>query len=362
MTAVLILAGLVLLFAGGELLVRGASRLAAAAGISPLMVGLTVVAFATSAPELAVTLQSSAGGRADLVIGNVIGSNISNVLLILGASALVAPLFVQQKLIRIDVPIMIGVSALVMAIGQDGRVGPFEGLILIVLLVAYLVLTVLISRHETKAVLREYVAVYGTNRAAAIRHWLVNVGLVVFGVGLLVLGAQWLVEGAVTLASWFGLSELIVGLTIVAVGTSLPEFATSVIAAARGERDIAVGNVVGSNIFNLLFVLGLTASVSPTGVTVAPPVLAFDLPVLVGVAVACLPVFFRGHQIARWEGALFIGYYAAYVAYLFLNATHHASIDVFNVVMLWFVIPLTVVTLIVITIREVRRNGVPPVS
>jgi cation:H+ antiporter len=172
----------------------------------------------------------------------------------------------------------------------------------------------------------------------------------------LVIGANWLVEGAVAVARFFGLSELIIALTIVSIGTSLPEVAASIMAALRGERDIAVGNAVGSNLFNLLSVLGLTSLVSPTGIAVSPAALHFDIPVMIAVAVACLPIFFTEHRIDRWEGTLFLGYYLAYVAFLILNATAHPALGPFSAAVLWFALPLTVVTLLVLTVRALYRR------
>jgi len=180
------------------------------------------------------------------------------------------------------------------------------------------------------------------------------VGLVVGGLVFLVLGAEWFVEGAIEAARRLGLSELVIGLTIVAGGTSLPEFATSVLASVRGQRDIAIGNVVGSNIFNLLGVLGFSATVSPTGIAVSGSSLWFDFPVMIAAAVACLPIFYTGHRIARWEGALFLGYYGAYVAYLVLSTTEHAALSAFSTAMAAFVLPLTAVTLLVLGVRAWR--------
>jgi len=350
--------GLVLLVVGGEALVRGASRLATALGISPLVVGLTVVAFSTSAPELAVTVSSAWRGQPDIAVGNIVGSNIANVLLILGLSAAIAPLVVAQQLIRVDVPLMIGASLLMFILAVDGVVSGLEGGLLFALLIGYTTLAIAASRQETRAIEQEYAAEYGTPRATSAPQWPLNVLLVVAGVAMLVGGAQWLVEGAVALARLLGVSELIIGLTIVAVGTSLPELATSVVAAIRRERDIAVGNAIGSNIFNILSVLGLTALVAPNGVAVSPAALNFDLPVMIAVAVACLPVFFNGYRIERWEGVMFLGYYVAYTAYLALAATEHEALPLFSSVMLWFVIPLTVITLMVITVRMVRARTV----
>ena len=357
-TVILLIAGLVLLIAGAEILVRGASRLAAAAGISPLVIGLTVVAFGTSSPELAVSVQSAFAGQADIALGNVIGSNIFNILFILGISAAIIPLVVAQQLVRLDVPILIGASLLVYLFGLNGQIGRLEGLLLFAGIITYTVFLIRQSRKENKEVQEEYAREYGDRQPHGARHTIVNLLLIVAGLALLILGARWLVDSAVSLAQALGLSELIIGLTIIAAGTSMPEVATSIVAAMRGERDIAVGNVVGSNLFNLLAVLGLTSVVAPNGVPVAAPALAFDLPVMIAVALACLPIFFTGFRVARWEGWLFLVYYAAYVLYLILDAAQHNALPLFSNVMLLFVVPLTALTLLVLVVRERRsRRG-----
>jgi cation:H+ antiporter len=353
-TVALFVVGGVLLIGGAELLVRGASRVAIAAGISPLVVGLTVVAFGTSSPELAVTVGSAYAGQADVAVGNVVGSNIFNVLFVLGLSALVAPLVVAQRLVRLDVPIMIGASLMTVVLALDGRVGRLDGLALFAGVIAYTLFLIRQSRRETAAVREEYREAFGDGRKRA--SPLIDVVLILIGLALLVLGAQWLVEAAVDMATALGVSELVIGLTIVAAGTSLPEVATSVLATLRGERDIAVGNVVGSNIFNLLAVLGLGSLVAPEGVPVSPGALAFDMPVMVAVAVAALPVFFTGYTIARWEGAVFLGYYVAYTAYLVLDASEHGAAPAFGAAMSWFVLPLTALTLLIVATRALRRG------
>ncbi len=349
--------GLVLLVAGAELLVRGASRLAARLGISPLVIGLTVVAFGTSTPELAVTVQAGLAGQADIAVGNIVGSNIFNVLFILGLAALIVPLVVAQQLVRIEVPLMIGVSVLFLVMALDGRISGFDGMLLFAGIVAYTVFTVRQSRKESAAVQAEYAQEYGDGNSAERGRLPLQIALIVAGLVLLVLGAHWLVGGAVAIAKHFGVSELIIGLTIVAAGTSLPEAATSIVAALRGERDIAVGNVVGSGIFNILAIAGIASMVTPGGLEVAPALIRFDIPVMIAVALACLPIFASGHLIARWEGALFLGYYAAYVLYLILAATQHAALPSLSVAMLGFVLPLTAVTLIVLLARARRSPG-----
>jgi cation:H+ antiporter len=346
-TLVLFAVGLVLLVVGAELLVRGASSLATAVGISPLVVGLTVVAFGTSSPELAVSTQASLAGQADLALGNVVGSNIFNVLFILGLSALIAPLIVSQQLIRLDVPIMIGVSVLLLLLALDGSLGRLDGVLLFAGIIAYTTFLIRQSRRETKAVQAEYEEAFGEEGppARGVGRVLVNVGLVAAGLVLLVLGSRWLVDGAVAMATALGVSELVIGLTIVAAGTSLPEVATSILATIRGERDIAVGNVVGSNIYNVLAILGISGIVAPGGLPVAPSMLTFDIPVAIVVALACLPIFFTGRLIARWEGGLFLGYYVAYTLFLLLNATQHDALPAYSWVMAVFVLPLTALTL-----------------
>lgn len=353
MTLLLLLtfvAGVVALVAGAEALVRGASRLALGLGLSPLVVGLTVVAYGTSAPELATTVGAALSGSADIGLGNVVGSNIANVLLILGLSAVVAPLVVSRQLVWIDVPVMLGVSLVVVALAFDGRVSRLDGVLLVAAGIAYTVMQLRLGRREARAAAGD-----DTPTAPRTPPWR-DVAWVLAGLGLLVLGAGWLVDAAVEIAKWAGISELVIGLTVVAIGTSLPELATSVLATLRGQRDIAVGNIVGSNIFNLLLVLGGASIIAPGGVGVGDAALRFDLPVMTAVALACLPIFFTGHCIARWEGALFVGYYVAYVAYLLLDAAGHDALPAFSMAMMAFVVPLTVVTLLVVATRAWRSG------
>lgn len=354
LTGVLFVVGLALLVKGADFLVLGASRVATAAGVSSLVIGLTVVAFGTSAPEFAVSVQSAWSGKSDMAIGNVVGSNIFNVLFILGASALITPLLVAQQLVRRDVPIMVAISVLLWAIARDGKLTRVDGVMLFVGLVAYTVWIIRQSRTETKAVAAEYEAEFGGAKAQGGIG--ASVGYVVVGLAMLVVGSNWLVDGAVAFATWAGLSEVVVSLTIVAAGTSLPEVATSVTAALKGERDIAVGNVVGSNLFNIMGVLGLSGIVSPDGLTVIRSMVDYDLPVMIAVAVACLPVFARGFVIPRWEGVLFLLYYAAYTTYLVLDATKHEAKDGYAKAMLTYVLPITGLTLGVLAFRVLTQK------
>ena len=364
LTIVLLIAGVVLVMVGANALVRGAADLAAALGTPPLIIGLTVVAFGTSSPEVVVSIQAALEGEPHLALGNVVGSNIFNVLFILGVSAIVAPLLVSEQVVRQDVPIMILVSAACLALAADGSIDPLEGLLLLAGIVAYTAFQVRLgmrSRNDRAAEAAALAAESGIPEPEPGRpRWLVNLLLIAAGLVLLLLGSRWLVHAAVQIALVLGVSQLVVGLTIVAAGTSLPEVATSVAASLRGERDIAVGNVVGSNIFNILLVLGAAALVAPGGLRVPPAALTFDLPVMIAVAVACLPIFFNGFSIRRWEGVVFVGYYIAYTAFLVLDATNHAARPIFTDIMLLFVLPLTALTLAVVTYRAWRANRLNP--
>lgn len=358
-TLLMLLAGVAALAGGGDVLVRGASGLARSLGIPPLVVGLTVVSFATSAPELAVTLQAAVGGNPGIAIGNVVGSNIANILLILGICALVLPLSVRVQMIRTDIPVMIvfAVGALLLAL--DGSVGRLDGALLVLALVVYVAVTVVVARRRQDA------GVAAAQVGAVPGSLWLAVGLVAVGVAVLVIGARLLVAGASDIASAFGVSDLVIGLTVVSVGTSLPELAASLVAAVRGERDLAVGNVVGSCLFNIGAVLGLTGFIVSGGVPVATAAVRLDFPVMIAVSLVLVPVAFTGMAVARWEGGLFAAYYAAYVAYVLLKATEHDSVEPFSGVMLGFVIPITVLWLALLVayelgLRRGRREASPP--
>jgi cation:H+ antiporter len=399
----LLIGGLVLLVGGGEFLVRGASRLATVAGISPLVVGLTVVAYGTSAPEMAVSIQASLAGNASIAVANVVGSNIFNVLFILGACALLAPLVVGRRLVRVDVPVMIAVSLVAGLMAWDGGFARWEGLLLVAGTIAYTVWTVRSSRAETAAaalnnppaepeiiagkhpgwlVAELALAVAGglgwsrgwwgpvegglavagglvfscgsafgkggTTRAGDLLH---QIGFIVTGLGVLVLGAAWLVGGAVGLARTLGVSDAVIGLTIVAAGTSLPEVAASVIATIRGQRDLAIGNVVGSNIANILAILGVSAAVAPGGLIAPPEMIAVDIPVMIAVAAICLPVFYTGHLIRRWEGAVFLAAYVGYTTWLVFHSTGHAAAAALGASLAWVFAPVVLATFLVTGVR-----------
>lgn len=337
--------GLVLLVFSADFLVKGASRLAGAVGISPLVIGLTVVAYGTSAPELSVSVIAAFKGQADIALGNVVGSNIFNVLGILGVSALIIPLVVNRQLVRFDVPVMIGFSFLLMLLGWDGALSRLDGVILFSLAVAYTVILIRNSRKEAKATIQ---SAKDSNSEVAEQpkaNWLMNIGLIMLGLAGLMLGSKWLVDGAVMIARQFGVSELVIGLTIVSIGTSLPEAATSIVAALKSERDIAVGNVVGSNIFNIASVLGLASIISPSGIGVATSALHFDIPVMIAVALACLPIFLSNYSISRVNGGAFCAFYVAYVIYLIMGSVKHDALNDYHMVIVNVVAPLTAITL-----------------
>ncbi|QKW31939.1 calcium/sodium antiporter [Nocardiopsis flavescens] len=362
-----LVAGFVLLVAGGEALVRGAGSLARTLGMSSLVVGLTVVSFTTSAPELAVSTDAALTGYAGLAVGNVVGSNIANILLVLGASALFVPLLVNSQVVRADIPVMVVLSVVALLMALDGNLGMLDGALLFAALVVYVAVTVVASRRraaEDPEPGREGAedaegaqGPEGTVRTASRARSVVrDLVLVVVGTALLVVGARLLVYGASAIATALGVSDLLIGLTVVAVGTSLPELVTCVVAVVRGERDMAVGNIVGSNVFNLGAVLGLAAVVAPGGIEVAASALRFDLPVMVAVALVLLPIALTGSDVSRWEGALLVGFYIAYIAYLVLAATEHAALEPLSAAMLWFVIPLTALWLAVAAVHELKRR------
>jgi cation:H+ antiporter len=359
-----ILAGLLLLTAGGESLVRGASALAGKLGISGLVVGLTVVSVATSAPELAVAVGAVLRGVPELAVGNVVGSNIANVLLILGIAALILPLAVRRRLLRLDVPFMVLLSVVFLALSLDGRVGSTDGLILFAMLILHGLVSVAAGRRHAADEPSNHSddaagpGQPGEDLRAAPPSLARSLLLVAGGVASLVFGAGLLVDGAGGLATAFGLSSLVVGLTVVSIGTSLPELAVAVIAVRRGKRDLAVGNVVGSNIANIGLVLGLPAMISPGGIPLPGAAVAFDIPLMLAAAVALLPVAFTGFNIARWEGGLFVALYVVYTGFVVLAATEHDALAGFTTIMAWFVLPLVAVTLVAFTVYEVRLRGV----
>ncbi|HMP75420.1 MAG TPA: calcium/sodium antiporter [Kiritimatiellia bacterium] len=360
LTLAMLIGGFILLVWGAEQLIKGASRLAAGLGISPLVIGLTVVSYGTSAPELFISTISAWNGASELAFGNVVGSNIFNILFVLGVCALISAMDVDARLIRIDVPIMIGSSAVAWVMALNGVVSRGEGLLLAAGVVAYTLFCVRQSRkEENPAIQAEYEREYGL-KARTRRQIAAQVTLCVVGLAMLVVGSKLLVVACVSIARWLGVSELVIGLTIVAAGTSLPEVATSVIAALRKERDIAVGNLVGSNIFNILSVLGFSALVAPDGIAAPPQSLAFDVPVMMAVSIACLPIFFTGYRISRWEGLVFLAYYVFYIVEQIVLGAEWSIAHRVMIGIACFVVPLTALTLGIGVYRSLRPQLARP--
>lgn len=358
MTWLLLIVGLVLLVFGAELLIKGAARLASNFGVPALVIGLTVVAFGTSAPELAVSVKAAYAGQAELAIANVVGSNIFNVLVILGIAAIISPLIISHQLIRQDVPIMVGVTLLAVAMTQDGNINKWEAAVFTLGLLTYTWFLfyqgkkkgVDVSDGEVDELLSAEVSVWK------------NIVLVVGGLVLLVLGARWLVQSAVELATAWGVNEAVIGLTIVAAGTSLPEVMTSVMATIRGQRDIAVGNVVGSNIFNILCVLGVSGLVSPMPLLAGDQLANLDIPVMLGVAVLCLPVFYIGAILSRAEGALFLVLYVAYVWILIAMALELGYAVQLQNAVLYGLIPVAAAFVLVTLVLDLRKRSVQKIK
>ncbi len=360
MSVLLVAVGVGILTAGADVLVRGASGLGYRAGLSPLVVGLTVVAFGTSFPEAAVSVGSALEGRGGLALGNVVGSNVFNVLVVLGASAMVAPLVVQRQLVRLDLPVMVASSFLAAFLLWDRSLTRGEGALLFGLSMLYTGMLVRLGRAAGSESEEDDGPAPGGRRPL----WQL-LGFVAVGVVLLVLGARLLVSGASTIALGLGVSDLVVGLTVVAAGTSLPEAATSIVAAWRGERDMAVGNVVGSNTFNALFVLGAGGLAAPEAIPVSTGILTFDVPVMLAVSLICLPTFLTGWAISRREGLVFILYYGAYLAYLVAHSADHPAEEIIRTGLVWYALPLTVVTLGLMLWRQwgpggEKRRGTAP--
>jgi cation:H+ antiporter len=349
--------GLVFLVAGAELLVRGSASIAARLGIAPVIIGLTVVAFGTSAPELAVSVNAGMGGEGDVAFGNVAGSNIVNILLILGGSAVIGTLAVTQRIIRLDIPILIGVSVVSLLLALDNQIGRVDGLILFAGIVAYTWWLIRAGRNERDDVLEEYDEAVEELEVQVIDKPIpIQLVIVLAGLAVLVAGSQFLVSSATDIAEDLGVSDLVIGLTVVAVGTSLPELATSFLASLRGQRDIAVGNVVGSNLFNLMCVLGLTGIVSPDAIPVSDTSLQVDFPVMLAATVVLVPIILKGFEIRRWEGLVLAGFYVLYVAFLVLDAGEDEAVDVLGPVAL-ITVPLVLLgfTLAALQARHQRH-------
>ncbi len=313
--SLLFVVGLILLYFGAEWLVGGSSSIALRFGITPLIVGCTVVAFGTSAPELVVSLVAVYTESDDISVGNIIGSNIANLALILGTAAMIRPMNVQSAVIRREFPVMVGATLIVVALCYDGMLTRADGAVLLVGMAAYIGYMIIIARIDREGApdLTEELDGIDPNRGSNLADGV----KILLGIIGLAGGAHLMVDSAVTIATDLGVDELIIGISVVALGTSLPELATSVVAAMREEADISVGNVVGSNVFNLLLVLGTVAAIA--GVSVGWAAIEWDLWVMVGVTVLVWPIMWTGRKIGRFEGALLLAMYLAYMIWIFVR-------------------------------------------
>lgn len=336
---------------GAELSVRAAVVLAALLKTRPLFLGLTVIALGSSAPQLAVGLQAALTDSTDIAVGSVIGSNIFNVLVTLGLSALIIPLRVARQLVRVDLPLMIGATALVAALAWNGELSAADGVVLLLGLAAYLFVVSRQFAHGVRHVAKPDVQ-------PRRKSWpiLGRLALMSCGLALLILGSHLMVGAAIVVAQDLGLSERVIGLTVIAVATSLPALMTSLIAALRGERDIAVGNIIGSNLFNLLGVLGVTALISSGPLSISPNALDFDLPVMLGVAALCLPLFYSSYRITRLEGLLLLGLYAAYGLHIVSFTTGMPLAERLERLMVHYALPVMAAGIVISTVRAWRRQ------
>lgn len=338
--------GVIALIVGAKLLVLGASQLASLLKISPLIIGLTIVAFGTSTPEITVCALGAWRGEGELVIGNVLGSNILNILLVLGLCATIAPLYVKKQIIRLEIPLMIGASVFFWLLGATGTIGRWKGIILFAAIITYLLFVFRLSKNKSDS---------GKSTSDHPSFWR-QLAWVFLGLLLLAIGSDLLIKNAVKLARQLKISELFIGLTIVAVGTSLPEIATSIVAVLRRKYDLVVGNLIGSNLFNLLAGMGIAGMVAPDPIVVPPASITFDFPIMVATSIACLPIFLTGHRISRWEGIVFLFFYSLYITYLILFAVSYPLLSLFTIAFFFFILPLTVITLLISIFRHFHKS------
>ena len=359
-TIIFLAIGFGFLLSGAELVVRGAAYLAREFGISTLAVGLTVVAFGTSAPELTVSLNSVYTGQADISVGNIVGSNILNILLVLGLASIMTPMLVSRQILRFDLPLMIGVSILAYLFALDGTIHPWQGLILFVGLVSYTLYS--FRKKQALSGLQDELPPPKSpivEKIGWLPEWLYNLVLLSLGLFLLLTGSRWLVDSSVSLARFWGISELVIGLTVVSIGTSLPEIATAIVSGYRKKNDIAVGNVVGSNLFNLMMVMGLTATVAPGGLSVSSLAISLDLPFMVLIAALAYPVFYTNWAVDRWEGVLFLLLYSGYTYYLVMYNLGDPVITTLNFWLIYFLLPALALLLGISFLRAYKAQGSP---
>ena len=346
MTVIFFLIGLAGLIIGAELFLKAVDRFGLKWGVPPLIMGLTVVAFATGAPELAISIKAAFNGNADLVLGNIIGSNIANILLILGITALISPITITRRVVRIDVPIVIITSIAVYFLAFDGELSTFDGIILLSGFIAYSYFTFIQIKDKTNDDEMFEYELTSNELTKDTFFYIKNIGYLLVGLTMIVLGSNWMVDSAVIIARILGLSELVIGLTIISIGTSLPEVATSLSAARKGNADIAVANVLGSNLQNMLLTLGLTLVIVPHALAVSKDAITFDLPFMVTVSIACIPIFVAGFNLTRIDGLIFLFYYVSYMCYLILDTLNSLMVEPMHTAMTFSVVPATILYMI----------------
>ncbi len=314
-TSALWVLGLALLLGGAEILLRAATRLAALSGMRPIIIGLAVVALGTSAPELAIALTAASEARTELVVGNIVGTNIFNLSFILGMSALLYPLSLHSLSLRFDLPVILGSSLMLLGLSLDGALSGLDGLMLLAVGLVYTLIRIDLGRRESRATRRAYIAEFGKTATGIpprglkqhrFKELARQLTLLVIGIILLFIGAEWLLESSIRLARSIGVTETVIGLTVLAIGTSLPELATTLIATWRGERDVAIGNLMGSSLYNVLAILALASLAAESSLIVDREILQRDLPVMIGISLVCLLAFFGKHTLSRPEGALLV--------------------------------------------------------
>lgn len=316
--------GLVVITVGAEILLKGASKIASLLNIRPIVIGLTVVSVGTSLPELAVGLTAIGEGAGDIAVGNIAGTNIVNILFILGLSAAIRPLPLQMKSVKTELYMMIFAGILLFVLSLDGRLNTWDGLLMFILGIIYLIIIVRTSKNERASVQAEFKEEFEPStkkEKADYKVWSWNLMLLFCGIIATIYGAEKLVDGAVNIAQHFGMSDAVIGLTIIAIGTSAPELATTIVGTIRNERDVAIGNLLGSSIINIFIILGVTSIFTPNGLNISDDILWFDLPLVTLVALVCYPVFRSDQMVSRREGIVFVSLYLAYLSYLLFFRT-----------------------------------------
>lgn len=319
-----LLAGFVALTVGADVMVRGSTNIAARLGISPILIGLTVVSIGTSLPELAIGVTAAREGSGELAVGNIAGTNIVNILFILGLSALLRPLAIEARTVRFDLPVMAVAALMFWGLAADGVLSRLDGVILVCGAVLYTGAVIRASRRESRAVIGEFAQAYPTDepdRPASGGRAALDVVMMLGGIAIIIVGAEWLVDGAVGISRGFGVSDALIGLTVVAIGTSAPELVTTLVSTLRGERDIAIGNLLGSSIYNIMLILGVTCLVPAHGLTLSSSLVWIDIPIMVAATLVCLPIFVSGRRVHRGEGAAMVAAYVAYLTFLLVTQT-----------------------------------------